>query len=228
MVAETTLARWRPLWITLGSLSIVGLVWVGLAAPALSLKPFSAPDVARLLATYATLALFVERTLEVFVAAQRGHTTDKLAVAAMATQRALRAAPTHSAAFTAAARTTEQLVGYRAETRVIVLRAGLGAGLLLAAAGFRTLETFVSPPAADPLAPSVLYRILDLLITGGIIGGGSEAVHRMMTVLTSRLDPAARMLRDDGARRGPVSVPPPFGEVPLAPPITPGPPPTMS
>jgi hypothetical protein len=48
----------------------------------------------------------------------------------------------------------------------------------------------------------VLLGGIDVLVTGGLIGGGAEALHKLMMVVTSGLDATRRRIATSGPTRG--------------------------
>lgn len=208
-------------WPWLVAAAIAGLALsVGLYSKSLSLRPFSGADILRLLGSLGVVALLVERTIEVFIGVWRGKVTDRLFAAAESAKLALIAAPANVTLHETVAVKQGELIDYRAETRKVALRAAVVLGLVVAAAGFRTLETLVVPAAGSDLA-SGLFRILDLLMTAAMIGGGSEPIHRMIATVTTYLDSVSKAVRagDPGAGVPGVLVP-----AVVVPPVTPGPP----
>jgi hypothetical protein len=203
--------------IALGAVAAIA-IWIGLFGLSLSFKPFTTADVARLLGILALVALFVERTIEVSVGAWRGQVTERLFSAAESAKVALISAPSNVTLHETVAVRNAQLVDYRAQTKGFALRAGLALGLLVAATGFRTLETLVT--SSGPGAAGALFRLLDLVMTAATIGGGSEAVHKMMSTITTYLDAASGQFRArevEARSTAPVSLA-------VVPPLTAGPP----
>lgn len=197
---------------------IVASVLIGLHVGALERKPNSASAALQLLGTYGVIALVVERTLEVFISAWRGQVTTQLFVAVESARRRLEAAPTSFSRQQAVEEHERSLTDYRVHTQRIALRAGVTLGLLISAIGLRTLDIFVAVPPAG--APHVLFTILDMVVTAGMIGGGSEAVHKLMKAVTGFLDATrsaqAKLTTGDlGALRTPIT------DIPS---VTPGPP----
>lgn len=203
-------------WLAVAAVALISVV-IGLQVGALERKPDVAGAVLQLLAAYGVLALVVERTLEVFIGAWRGRVTGQLFVAVESARRRLEAAPQSYSRQQAVEENERSLTDYRVQTQRIALRAGVVLGLLISAIGVRTLDLVVAMPSAG--VPLVLFTILDLLVTAGMIGGGSDAVHKLMTAVTGFLD-ATRSAQskltagDAAALRAPTDVPA----------LTPGPP----
>ena len=88
------------------------------------------------------------------------------------------------------------LAKYRAETQVIALRAAVVLGLLTAAVGYRVLATIVDASVLGG-AQAAGFALVDVLLTGGLLAGGSKGVHAMTQVFGNYLDTMA-----EGAKRG--------------------------
>lgn len=76
----------------------------------------------------------------------------------------------------------ERLAQRRFETRLLALWVSLYAGVLLGCIGFRTLGGLIPPESLAGLGPVryAIFRVCDLLLTGGVIAGGGEGVHKLM------------------------------------------------
>lgn len=196
---------------------ILATIAVGLQVGALKRQPDVASAALKLLGTYGVIALVVERTLEVFVSAWRGKVTSQLFVTVESARRRLEAAPHVFSRQQTVEEHERSLTDYRVQTQRIALRAGVVLGLLISAIGVRTLDIFVAMPSAG--LPLVLFTIVDLALTAGMIGGGSDAVHKLMKAVTGFLDAtrsaqAKLSTSDPGALRTPTDIPA----------VTPGPP----
>jgi hypothetical protein len=202
-----------------GVVVVVVAIMIGFNVGVLERKPFDLASVLRLLGTYGVLALVVERTLEVFISAWRGQVTGQLFSAVESARRRLEAAPHSFGLQQAAAERDRALADYRGTTQRIALRAGVVLGLLIAATGIRTLDLFVS--VQTDFAPRLLYTLLDVVVTAGMIGGGSDAVHKLMGAVTRFLD-ATRSAAPQSAGSDATAAPIPNS--PEIPPLTPGPP----
>lgn len=77
---------------------------------------------------------------------------------------------------------------FRTETRKIALIGGMLLGVLIALVGPRLLEAIVTPLGEPQPIQDGLFAALDVLITGGLIGGGSEGIHKLVSLITDFLD----------------------------------------
>ena len=164
-------------------------------------KSLAVGDVTKLLTTFFVLALFVERTLEVFITAWRGEETVKGEDDLQTAKQALAQNPADSALQAPVKTKTDWLIQYKAETKAIALRCGLVLGILIAAVGVRSFGTFVGRPVEPTSMKFWFYmqigtfNVLDVLVSGGIIGGGSDAIHKMMNVITEFFDATANKVK---------------------------------
>lgn len=188
-------------WVLLAILLVGGLVLASNIGFRSLNEKLGAGDVTVLLTTFFVLALFVERTLEVFITAWRGEETVHRENELQTAKQALAQSPTDSALQVSVKKQTDWLVEYRCETQAIALRSGLVLGILIAAVGVRSFDTFVAGPVVPnpPLFWSNMqtgaFRVLDVLVSGGIIGGGSNAIHKMMNVVTEFFDATTKKVQ---------------------------------
>lgn len=190
----------KLLWVILGILLVGALALASKVGDLAINKGLSVGDVTKLLTTFFVLALFVERTLEVFITAWRGQETVKRENEIQAANQALAQNSTDSALQEAVKTQKNWLSEYKCETQAIALRSALVLGILIAAVGVRSFNIFVARPvAADPTTfwynlQAGTFNVLDVLVSGGIIGGGSDAIHKMMNVITKFFDATAKKL----------------------------------
>lgn len=211
---------WQRTWPWAASASIgIFSLYVGFISTPLTFKPFSAEDILRLLGSLAVIALLVERTIEVSIGAWRGKVSDRLFSAAESAKLALVSAPASITLHETVVANESELIEYRSETKKLALRTGVLLGLLVAATGLRTMESLVT--AIGEGANASLFRLLDVVMTAAVIGGGSEAIHRMVSTVTTYLDATTQAVRK---RETTSAVSSPIGLGIRIPPVTPGPP----
>ena len=165
----------------------IGRIWVGVAVVATgvvvavgggNLKAgFPAADALTgaltQLGVLYVVAVFVERALEVFIKAwrQSGRSVLENELAALDDGDPERVAKRRA------------LDEYRAGTRRRALLTGLSIGIVLSLAGVRTLAVmFEESPSGG--FQQFLFQFSDVLVTGGLVAGGSAAVHEMMSLIT--------------------------------------------
>jgi hypothetical protein len=86
---------------------------------------------------------------------------------------------------------------FKAETHQIALVSGMVCGVCVSAVGLRTLHLLVDPSALGQLSATqaVAFRVIDVLLTGGLIAGGSEGIHNLAQVFTNFLQNTAEKAR---------------------------------
>ena len=152
-------------------------------------RPFSVPDFLQLVTSLLMVALLLERVLEVFLTSWRGEGATRL-------KRHVKAA-TQSNAASGPSEEDQRLARYKAETQRIAFFAGTALGIVVAALGIRILELLVDTAVLEsvPHVQRRLFRTADVLLTGAVMGGGSDALHRLVSVFTRFLDSTAPRAR---------------------------------
>ncbi len=74
------------------------------------------------------------------------------------------------------------LEDYRAETGKLTIRASLVIGIFISAIGFRVLETIFITDALTGLQLQ-LFNIIDILLSAGVLAGGSAGIHTLSSTL---------------------------------------------
>ena len=87
---------------------------------------------------------------------------------------------------------------YKAGTRKIALWGSLFLGVFISVVGFRALETLVSPAEIAKLSEyqSLGFRIMDVLLTGALISGGTEGVHQVTNIFGNFLNTTAEKAKN--------------------------------
>ena len=167
-----------------------GLAWVTGDFIGLQFKPFEAAAIIGELTALFLISLFLERALEVFLASWRDHGRLDLehALAQAKADAAVALDANKAAAQQAVLQAQAVLDKYRAVTANYTFACAVGAGIIVAIAGARTLGPLLADnPIPGPHQHS-LMTVVDVLITGGLIGGGSAGVHKLVSVITDFLD----------------------------------------
>ncbi|MBB3166975.1 hypothetical protein [Simiduia aestuariiviva] len=120
------------------------------------------------------VCLFLERAIEVFLSALRGGGADRLDQQLRAFDALVN--PDESA------RTQHRMLqqarsDYRSHSRLIAQQMGLCMGLLVALVGLRILEQLVLDVPAG--WQGRLFSAVDILLTGSVLAGGSDAVNKL-------------------------------------------------
>jgi hypothetical protein len=83
------------------------------------------------------------------------------------------------------------LLEYKATSHRLAMKGAFVLGTFLAAVGVRALEPFVAEGFWEETARAWqhgLFTALDVLVTGAVIGGGAEGIHRLVSVVLDFLD----------------------------------------
>ncbi|HEU0223644.1 MAG TPA: hypothetical protein VFR34_15725 [Paracoccaceae bacterium] len=142
----------------------------------------------RLLAV-GVVSLFLERAIEVYIGASR-----RLGELAISEQIAEAKAerPDDGAL---QRQLTRQLSVYRLHTQQVAFLLSLFFGVLIASTGLRVLEgliTISDELRANPVWQTQVWWGLDIVLTGGMIGGGAAGIHELMKTFTAQFPQKAR------------------------------------
>jgi hypothetical protein len=201
------LLKARDIWI---------LVALGAAAAIFILVPraidfkadLSLGDVLSLLGVLFLIALVLERGLDVFLTAWLAADAEKAELEIRELEQRLKT--TVSARKGKAATPcdevqslqdqvllkTQQRQQQRSRTRVIALQAGLVAGIIISAAGVRVLNSLVDTGqiAALTSIQNRLFTLSDIVVTGAMLAGGSEGIHKITQVYRNFMERSTESL----------------------------------
>lgn len=124
-------------------------------------NPVTMESITDLLVPLFVIAAFLERALEVFISSWRGVGEEGLEGA--------------------------ELAKYKAHTKRIAFLSAVSGGVLISIAGIRVLHPLTDWDAELDGIQGQLFDFLDILITGGLLAGGSEGIHQVFSVITDFL-----------------------------------------
>ena len=130
------------------------------------------------------VALFVERSLEVLLKAWRQGGKTRLEEQARAADDSGRAAA------------ESELQEYRAGTQKRALLAGLTLGIMVSLSGVRLLGPIFDFGAAASGFQQGLFQFTDILLTAGLIAGGSATIHELMALIDDFLRASRKRAKD--------------------------------
>ena len=154
-------------------------------------KSYTSGEFAQQLMPLVLVALFIERGLEVFLKVWRGaqqakieHDVEKARTTAAAD--ASKRVEVHNA--------EDALRGYKSTTQQIALPAALVLGILISTLGIRGLGALLDAEAFAKLPHSqqTWFTAMDVLLTGALLGGGSDFVHQFVTTFTDLMDATSK------------------------------------
>ena len=211
-------ARTQSNWLVPMALVAFGSLaaWKASEFTGLRFKPFQTDALMGDLTALFLISLFLERTLEVFLATWRDFGRVQLqqevdradgaaksaADAKAAAEKALAAAPGDPKAVAALAdaaaplqeaercalQKQHELDAYKTQTARASFICGLVAGVVIAIAGARALSPLLAELPAPGSPQLLVVTIVDVLVTAGLIGGGSDGIHKLVSVITDYLD----------------------------------------
>ena len=179
-------------WLAIAICAIGVILAVSLGAQMVQFWAFGVGDVARLLTPLFVTALFIERALEVFLTPWRGGEADQISHRVEEAKQSLEEGKTEFRSDLSGAQ--KDLTAYKAETRQIAFVLALALGIVVSALGIRGLQPFFEPNAFAKLASSQhsLLTAVDVLLTGAVVGGGADGIHKVVSVFTNYMDAAAK------------------------------------
>ena len=169
------------IWVALLVLALLAvLFFVGDDLKPISTEKGDAPFITALtqLGILYIVALFVERSLEVLIKAWRQGRKSIL-------EHDVSSAETDS---DAEAQAKKDLAEYKAGTQRRALLLGLTLGVLVALSGVRLLgPTFSFEPNSYGWFQQAIFHFTDIIVTAGLIGGGSATIHELMALIDNFL-----------------------------------------
>ena len=176
------------IWVSLAILALTLVIWVqGDALKAMDVKSNGTPFLTALtqLGVLYIVALFVERALEVLIKAWRGEGKIRL-------EQQLNAAAVDDPT-----RITDKLEEYRAGTQRRALLVGLTLGILVSVSGVRLLAPiFQFDGAIGWTFQKAVFYFTDIVITAGLIAGGSSSIHELMALIDDFLKASRKRAKE--------------------------------
>jgi hypothetical protein len=181
-------------WADFSVTSIKGaavLVPIGGVILALWLKPvnvnfheFPKENVIGLLTGLIVIALFIERAVEVFLTPWRGTTCVKMTKKVKYEKAILQKEnPDSGPTLTEA---ESELLEFKGRTRTLAFLTALALGMTISASGVRGLGSLM-----DTKGCSAVFTALDVVLTGALLAGGADGLHKIVSVFTSYMDKSA-------------------------------------
>ena len=141
------------------------------------------------------ISVFVERALEFFVELWRGEEKVKLELDRDHAMNAVKRSTSQKAtkeSLRDLKKKETALKLYQVITSRITLWTSFIIGLLICAAGVRSLEPIIAPETTNLLETQViLFKVIDVILTAGLISGGSDGIHKITVVYTSFMERTA-------------------------------------
>ena len=191
------------------AVSVLAIVLVlSLTPEPVAFKSTAGGEVLSLLGTLLFVALLIERALEVFVNTWRSEgakLTEERDFYKSELGKLEAMTPDEQAArkpemddLRSKLKTADQArTAYRSVTMQFALWGGLTLGLLTSAVGVRTLQPLVDPASLVRLGATqqTFFHVVDVLLTGGLLAGGSDAIHKLTSLYVTIMEGTAERLR---------------------------------
>jgi len=194
-------------YILVGLVLVVLLLVIWFGPESIPFLDFSTEDVIRLITSAILIALFIERTTEVILSAWRGkkrrETAQRLDIETR-TAKAQGMDENKMATIENYRKETANMEKLRAENQRIALITALALGIFISALGVRLIQPLLDPRVIDEMARTQ-YRFLaglDVLITGALLGGGANGLHRVLDLFLTAVDRKRGELKKESPTSG--------------------------
>lgn len=196
-------AKLRPTWdlaLIAGTALVVSVVLVAVISPrnenTLAFENLTPGSVATVLTALFIIAVFLERTLEVFISVWREAGRNEREIARTTARENLRKVmETHAITgnqirpFQEKLQEAENTLNrYQNSTRRYSMLFLFFAGIAVSLVGIRSIDPLVADVPACTAEEICWFAIADVIVTAGLIAGGSEGIHRLMMVVIDFLD----------------------------------------
>lgn len=164
----------------------------------LAFKSFGAEEIMRLLGSLFLISLLLERASEVFVTTWRRPSRAGLDLkihnleSKISKLNLLEDNQKLSLRIDELEAVKKEQTEYMSDTQRIAVGITLAFGLLISAVGIRSLHIFVDAPNITEGFQAVVFRLIDVFLTGGLIAGGSKGIHKLSQVFGNFMDTTAK------------------------------------
>ena len=145
--------------------------------PALAFNAQAFLNVTQVMAPLFLVSAFVERAVEVILTGVRGDEGDRLAAEVGHAAAAVQAAPSPQT-MRQLKELQHMLIQFKSVSRELAFLLSTGLGIAAALCGIRGLAGLLS--SSPPQTPSPAFTTLDILLTGIVIGGGADGIHKIV------------------------------------------------
>ncbi|MGB2764274.1 MAG: hypothetical protein WBC02_10060 [Candidatus Aminicenantaceae bacterium] len=164
-------------------------------------KDFNTTDVIQLFALLILVSLFLERALEVFLSTWRGPGSAVLDLKIEECERKIsrlkELKPPRpkeiESEYVKFEKAKKERKNYKCQSQRFILWIGLAFGFLVSAIGLQALHSLADPNVLKglPKTQQTLFRWVDVLLTGGLIAGGSDGIHKIANVYNNFMNTTA-------------------------------------
>lgn len=167
----------------------------------LAFKSFGVEEIMRLLGSLFLISLLLERASEVFVTTWRRPSRVGLDLkiqnleSKISKPNLLEDNKKLSLLIDELEAVKKEQTEYMSDTQRIAVGITLAFGLLISAVGIRSLHIFVDAPNLTEGFQAVVFRLIDVFLTGGLIAGGSKGIHKLSQVFGNFMDTTAKRVK---------------------------------
>lgn len=184
----------------LALLAVAGASYL-LAFDALQFKSGASVNVPSLFGYFVLISAFVERSIEMFLSAWRSQGADNLDRDLEKKQKAYQEAlgkninPETESLKKELEAAEDKRLDYRIDSRFMALWIGLVIGVIVSLVGVRLLGNILEQNPNNGLHGGFFVAV-DVLLTGSILAGGSEAVNKIMKVYNNIMSATAEKVKN--------------------------------
>lgn len=194
--------RWNLFLLYLGTMILLILFALFAAYKTRPVIPTGEKTFLDLLTTMFIIAVFLERALEVFVGGWRviGESDFRETISDKELEFKAETDTTKKSSLEAElADLNEKFRRFQLNTQRRTYITGLFAGVLIAIVGVRVIEPLLFLTFGQAMAglPQIhLLQAVDILLTGGVIGGGADGLHKIISVVTDFLEQTRKDIKN--------------------------------
>ena len=199
---KPTMLPWSPLAL-LVPIAIMGWLFTEFTSVKFDSQAITAEGIAGLIGALFVISAFIERFLEVFVTAWRALGSEEINHEIELAQ-AIIDDPNATAAERQAAEETkahnlEAKWRHTFRTRCWSFQAAVLLGAAVALLGVRALQPLVDLNGVTGWQLD-LFRTFDVVLTAGLIGGGTDGLHKLFSAITTFLDETKKKTKGQGTK----------------------------
>ncbi len=158
-------------------LAVVGVLWIAAwfsvdGFDQILFNPLSTASITALLLPLLVVATFIERAVEVYIN----------------TSREPQKADLKRTADTGDDQEKKKLLDFQSETRQKAFLAGLALGTVISIVGVRVLYPLTNFDHELEGLQGQVFGVVDVALTGALLAGGAEPIHKIMSIITDYLD----------------------------------------
>lgn len=190
-------------------LSLILLLSVFFSIESIAFNNDALKEILPTLGFLVAISLFMERSIEVFLSTWRGGEADLKDLAIKEKTKELnelrelnKGENEINTKISELESLNEERTEYRIKSREIALWTGLIFGIIIASIGIHTLEFLVDPQSFKEIKDSTqgkIFNIVDVVLTGSVLAGGSEGINKLTKVYTNYMQTTSDKVKSKNA-----------------------------